>query len=136
MPGNTNQHTAAATVRVGASSGDGADLSTHFHLVGEGGAGDAMQECDSAGAGDPSTTRFTGECKPAANHSRKWFQYASVTGWDRHEPDDVSVFDVWHISHTDMSFGISARIVVYHFDAYLLAPVGSERSSCNGTHPR
>ena len=30
-----------------------------------------------------------------------------------HETDDVSVFDVWHISHTDMSFGISARIFAY-----------------------
>ena len=93
MPGNTNQHTAAATVRVGASSGDGADLSTHFHLVGEGGAGDAMQECDSAGAGDPSTASFTGDSKPAANRSRKWFQYASVTGWDRAQAILVQLSD-------------------------------------------
>ena len=82
MAGNTNQHTAAATVRVGASSGNGAGLSIHFHLVGEGGAGDAMEERDSAGAGDASTASFTGDSKPAANRSRKWFQYASVTGWE------------------------------------------------------
>ena len=84
MRGKKNQHTAAATVRVGASSGNGAGLSIHFHLVGEGGAGDAMEERDSAGAGDPSATaRFAGQCKPGVNRSRKWFQYASATGWDR-----------------------------------------------------
>ena len=31
----------------------------------------------------------------------------------RHGTDDVSVLDVWRISHTDMSFGISARILAY-----------------------
>ena len=94
MAGNTNQHTAAATVRVGAFSGDGADLSTCFHLWGESGAGDVTQECDSAGAGDPSATaRFAGQCKPGVNRSRKWFQYASATGWDRAQAILVQLSD-------------------------------------------
>ena len=81
MSCNTIQQT--ATVRVGEHSGDGADLSSHFELAGaQGGAGEAMEELDSAGDGDLSTARITGDSLPGVNRSRKWFQYASVTGWE------------------------------------------------------
>ena len=33
----------------------------------------------------------------------------------RHTPDDISVFDVWHISTVDMYFDISARILAYQW---------------------
>ena len=32
-----------------------------------------------------------------------------------HTPDDISVFDVWHISTVDMYFDISARILAYQW---------------------
>ena len=36
-----------------------------------------------------------------------------ATGLDRHMPDDVSVFVVWHISTAGMLFDISARNLAY-----------------------
>ena len=70
MSGNTIQQT--ATVRVGDPSGDGASLSSHFELAGaQGGAGEAMEELDSAGDGDLSTARITGDSLPAVNRKEE-----------------------------------------------------------------
>ena len=38
-----------------------------------------------------------------------------MRGQSRHTPDDISVFDVWHISTVDMYFDISARILAYQW---------------------
>ena len=43
---------------------------------------------------------------------KKTEQLCSARG---HTPDDISVFDVWHISTVDMYFDISARILAYQW---------------------